>query len=92
VTVPIPAEERRGDAASLAERLAARGLSYRVDGLGGVALLVGDAAASALLDAATRRWIVQAAREAGFANVAIEFEESTSTGGDATLSGRESLG
>ena len=75
LTVLPPPAERRGDADVLQQRLTDRSLAMRVEGRGGVALLVPLNALPTELDAATRRWIVQQGRDAGFANIALEIPE-----------------
>ena len=67
--------EITGDTAALERRLAERSYPLRVEGRGGVALLVPIQGQPLQLDAAQRRWIVQQGREAGFANIALEIPE-----------------
>jgi len=75
MTVLPPTTERRGDAEALQQRLTDRSLAMRVEGRGGVALLVPLNGPPTEMDAATRRWIVQQGRDAGFANIALEIPE-----------------
>ena len=89
MTAPIPPRESTGDATLLATRLAERGLRLRVEGMGGVALVTGETGMPPTLDPPTRRAIVQLAREAGFANVALELPPSPSEAADAPLPGSE---
>lgn len=71
---PSPTESV-GDTAAFERQLAERALPLRVEGRGGVALLVPTHGQPLDIDAAQRRWIVQRGRDAGFANVALEIPE-----------------
>lgn len=71
---------------ALERALAGRAIRARVEGRGALALVTPSADAPAI-DAATRRWIVQAAQEAGFTHVALEVLPDP-TDADAPLPGR----
>lgn len=70
---------------ALERALAGRAIRARVEGRGALALVTPSADAPAI-DAATRRWIVQAAQEAGFTHVALELVADP-VGADAALPG-----
>lgn len=68
-----PASKEEGDVVRFTDALRERGLSFTVEGRGRIALLQPHVSAAPEIDPATRRLIVQLARDAGFSNVALEL-------------------
>ncbi len=67
----VPSPSLGIGANALARALARRALAARVEGRGTLALVVVPPDAPPI-DVATRRWMVQAARDCGFTHVALE--------------------
>ncbi|MEO7964441.1 MAG: hypothetical protein ABIT38_11110 [Gemmatimonadaceae bacterium] len=74
--------ENSGDAGALHAALASRALDFLVEGRGGVALLVARSASAGAIDVATRRLLVQLARDAGYTNVALDVSTPEAVAGD----------
>lgn len=83
---PVTAVPGGIGARALERALAGRSIRARVEGRGALAVVIPSPDAPAI-DAATRLWMVQAAREAGFTHVALELVPDPADA-DAALSGR----
>ncbi len=82
----VGSERHAGGAGALQRLLALRDIPARVEARGTLAVVVPTTYRPAI-DVATRRWIVQAAQEAGFTHVALEVLPDP-TDADAPLPGR----